>query len=100
MANVDAIIKELQQERDHIHAAINALISLSGNTLRARKGRMSAAARRRIAAGQRARWAMQKGTAQNKSGRTRPKHHISAAGLARIRAAGRARWARVKAAKK
>jgi hypothetical protein len=58
MANLDAIVKELKQERDRLDAAINALTSLSGNTLRAsRTGHMSAAARRRIAAAQRARWA-------------------------------------------
>jgi hypothetical protein len=52
MANLDAIIKELQQERDRLDTAIRALTSLSGNTHRAtRKGRtMSAVARRRIAA--------------------------------------------------
>ena len=35
MANLDAIVRELQQERDRLDAAINALTSLSGNTLRA-----------------------------------------------------------------
>jgi exonuclease VII small subunit len=51
MANLDAIVKEIKRGRDRLDAAINALTSLSGNTLRARKGRtMSAAARRRIAA--------------------------------------------------
>jgi hypothetical protein len=59
---------------------------------------MSAAARRKIAAAQRARWAKQKGqkVVPIKAG----KRHISAAGLARIRAAARARWARVRAGKK
>jgi hypothetical protein len=47
MANLDAIVKELQRERDRLDAGIKALGSLGRNTLRARKGRtMSAAARR------------------------------------------------------
>jgi hypothetical protein len=40
MANLDAIIKELRQERDRLEAAIEALTSISGNTLKApRSGR-------------------------------------------------------------
>jgi hypothetical protein len=51
MEHLDAIVKELQQERDRLDAAINALTSLGGNSSRTRTGRtMSAAARRRIAA--------------------------------------------------
>jgi hypothetical protein len=100
MANLHAIIKELQQERDGLDAAIEALTSLGRNTPRAGRGprTMSAAARRRIAAAQRARWAKQKGGSATNS--ARPKRHISAAGLARIRAAARARWAKVRAGKK
>jgi hypothetical protein len=100
MANLDVIVKELQQQRDRLDAAIEALTSLSGNTLKAsHTGHiMSAAARRRIAAAQRARWAKQKSqmVVPIKAG----KRHISAAGLARIRVAARARWAKVKAGKK
>lgn len=59
---------------------------------------MSAAARRRISAAQKARWAKVKGN--NAAGSARPKRRISAAGIARIRAAAKARWARVKAKKK
>jgi len=57
-----------------------------------------AAARARISAAQKARWAKAKGqkVVPIKAG----KRHISAAGLARIRAAARARWAKVRAAKK
>src|ERR1700751_811826 len=100
MANIDAVIKELRQERDRLEPAIEALTSISGNTLKAsRSGRtMSAGARRGIAAAQRVRWAKQKGGSATNS--ARPKRHISAAGLARIRAAARARWAKVRARKK
>jgi hypothetical protein len=51
MANLDAIIEELQQERDRLDAAINALTLLGSTSSRTRTGRtMSAAACRRIAA--------------------------------------------------
>jgi hypothetical protein len=90
MTNLDAIVRELQQERDCLDAAINALTSLGGSSSRTRTGRtMSAAARRKIAAAQRARWAKRKGT-----GSAHPKRYISPEGLAGIRAATRARWAR------
>src|SRR6266496_3646313 len=98
MPNFEGIIQELRQERDRLDAAINALTSLSGNTPQTGrsstggKRKVSALARRRMAAAQRARWAKAKGTS------TKPKRHISPAGLARIRAAQRARWAKVRKA--
>jgi hypothetical protein len=60
----------------------------------ARKG-MSAAARAKIAAAQKARWAKVK-----KSSPPKKKSGMSAAGRARIAAAQKARWAKVKAAGK
>src|SRR5262249_43486084 len=101
MANFDSTIQQLQQERDRLNLAIQALTSLNGSSPRpgshtART--MSAAARARIAAAKRARWARQRrGSPKVQS---KPKRHISAAGLARIRAAARARWAKVRAGKK
>ena len=98
------IIAQLKAERDKAAQQVNALDTaigvLSGlNSTGATGGRrtMSAAARARIAAAQRARWARTRG---QKVVSIAPKRHISAAGLARIRAANRARWARVRAAKK
>ena len=100
MRNIDGIIKELQQERARIDRAIQALTSLNGTSSKATPTRtMSASARRRIAAAQRARWAKQKGT-RTASGPPRPRRRISAAGIARIRAAAKARWAKVRAAAK
>jgi len=100
MSTVDGIIKELRQERARIDQAIQALTSLNGTSSIAAPTRtMSASARRRIAAAQRARWAKQKGT-QTASVTVRPKRRISAAGIARIRAAAKARWAKVRAAAK
>jgi hypothetical protein len=101
MANIDSIVKELQQERGRIDAAIKALSPLNGAAPTTSSRRtVSADARRRIAAAQRARWAKVKGTAENGTGTTQAKRRISAAGIARIRAAAKARWAKVRAAKK
>jgi hypothetical protein len=55
---------------------------------------MSAAARAKIAAAQRARWARQKGESAN----GKPRRSMSAAARAKIAAAARARWAKAKAA--
>jgi hypothetical protein len=94
MGNLDAIVKELKQERDRLDAAIEALASL-GTSSRTRTRRMSAAARRRISAAQRARWAKQKKVVP-----IRGRRHISAQGLANIRAAAKKRWAKVGTGKK
>src|SRR5687768_18593707 len=64
-----------------------------------RRRRMSASARERIAAAQRARWAkVKKNGASGANPRKRRK--MSAAGRARIIAATKARWARFHAAKR
>jgi len=57
---------------------------------------ISAEARERIAAAQRARWARQKGLTDNKDGGTATRRRMSAQGRARIAAAARARWAQVR----
>ena len=95
MANLDLVVKELQQERDRLDQAIATLASLNGAST-SRRRTMSAAARERIAAAQRARWARQR----SKASTGHPKRRISRAGIARIRAAAKARWAKVRAAKK
>src|SRR5438034_5158347 len=99
------IILLLKAERDkaaqHVNALDTAIRALSGlNSTGATRGRrtMSAAARAKIGAAQRARWAKVKG--QQKVVSIAPKRRISAAGLARIRAATKARWARWRAAQK
>src|SRR6266568_940670 len=98
------IISLLKAERDKVARQLNglnaALAAFAGTyktgSSRPRR-KMSAAARARISAAQKARWAKTKG---QKVVSIAPKRHISAAGLARIRAANRARWAKVRAAKK
>jgi hypothetical protein len=94
------IIALLKAERDKVARQVNALDTairaLSGlSSTRVSHGprKMSAAARARISASQKARWAKAR---SQKVVSIAPKHRISAAGLARIRAAARARWAKVR----
>ena len=98
------IIAQLKAERDKaaqqvnaLDTAIRALSGLSSTRVSHGPRKMSAAARARISASQKARWAKVRG---QKVVSIAPKRHISAAGLARIRAAARARWAKVRVAQK
>jgi len=111
MANIAAVVKELQQERDRLNKAIAVLAPLAGrnNSSSARDGAggqrrtLSAAARRKVSLAQKARWAKLRAENSMKGKTTvvkAGKRAVSAAGLARIRAANRARWAKARAAKK
>ena len=97
------IIVLLKAERDKAAQQVNALDTairaLSGLNSAVSHGprKMSAAARARISASQKARWARARG---QKFVSITPKRKISAAGLARIRAAQRARWAKAKGQQK
>ena len=71
-----------------------------GNKVPRKRRKMSAAARKKIAAAARARWAKVKSKKQSSKTVRIAKRKISAAGRARIAAAQRARWAKIKAAKK
>src|SRR3989442_2623491 len=93
------IIEVLKAERDKAAQQLNALDTairvLRGlNSTRVSHGprKMSAAARARISASQKARWARAQG--QNVVS-IAPKRHISAAGLARITAAQRSSGAKI-----
>jgi hypothetical protein len=62
MDKIASIVQQLQQERARIDAALQALTGVSSNrgtrgTARTGRRTLSAAARKRIAAAQRARWA-------------------------------------------
>ena len=99
------IIAQLKAERDEaaqqvnaLDTAIRALSGMSSTRMSHGPHKMSAAARARISAAQKARWAKVKG--QQKVVSIAPKRHISAGGLANIRKATKARWARWRAAKK
>jgi hypothetical protein len=65
-----------------------------------RRRKMSAAAKARIAAGQRARWAKVKGRKAGPAKGIKKKRTVSAATKARLAAVARARWAKVKASGK
>ena len=97
---------EIKEQIEKLESELNSILSggqtasrQSTASIPSRGGRrtMSASARARIAAAQRARWAKVKGTTQN--GASRPKRKMSAAGRARIIAATKARWARFHAAR-
>jgi len=103
--------KELQHELNRIDAAITALSGISGASSKpaavtsgtTTRRALSAGARRRIGAAQRARWA--KVRAQEKGGKitttvAAPKRVMSIGARRRIAAAQRARWAKVRAQKK
>jgi len=100
------ILAQLKAERDKAAQQVNALDTairaLSGlNSTGATRGRrtMSAAARAKIGAAQRARWAKVKG--QQKVVSIAPKRRrMSAAGLANIRKATKVRWRKWRAAQK
>jgi hypothetical protein len=60
MADLKAVLKELEQERNRLDEAIRVIRGLAGGQLRSGrigKRRLSPAARKRIAAAQKARWA-------------------------------------------
>jgi hypothetical protein len=67
---------------------------------RRRRRKMSPAAKARIAAAQRARWAKVKGRAAAPKTEVKKKRKVSPATKARLAAIAKARWARVKAAGK
>ena len=105
MANLAEVLKELQQERSRLDEAIRVIGHLvSGNHAGAKrpKRNLSAAARERIAAAQRARWAkVGKGPQPAlKTIVTVPKRSMSIAARRKIAAAQRARWAKVRAQEK
>ena len=110
MADIAAVVRELQQERARLDEAIRVLGTLNGRgsagtgagVARAMKT-LSAAARQRIAAAQRARWAKIKsaGTPKAQSAtKRRPTRILSAAARRKIAAAQKARWAKLKATAK
>jgi hypothetical protein len=104
LTGLSKIVTELRAERinlasqlRHVDAALAVLGKLNGGRSYTKPRRtLSVAARKRIAAAQRARWAKRKSAAEGAPGIRR----ISPAGIARIRAAAKARWAKVREQKK
>lgn len=112
MTNFPQLVAELKRERDQIDQAIAAVSALtrngstrsaSSNVSRRGPRKMSAAARARIGAAQRARWAKvkgQSGPSKTTTAKSPRRRTISAAGRRRIAAAQKARWAKARAAAK
>jgi hypothetical protein len=103
MPNLNDLLSQLKKERDTIqhqlsalNAAITAFAGVYKNGTSTAPRTMSAAARARIAAAQRVRWA--KVRAGKKVAVAKPvgKRVMSAASRRKIAAAQRARWAKVK----
>ena len=106
MSQLDAVVRLLKGEHDRLNRqlqGISAALSAFGAAYgkgTAKRSKISAAGRERIAAAQRLRWSKLKGTSSQKravSGIPQ-KRTMSAAGRRRIAAAQRQRWAKVKAA--
>ncbi len=109
--DIQSVLTQLRQEATRIENAIAALVGLDSSTPRrgrppkvgqgvqatGRKRRtMSAAARAKIAAAQRARWAKQKGSAATKKAGSRGP--MSAAARKKLSRMMKARWAAKKKA--
>src|SRR6516165_2314765 len=115
---IDGVVTQLKQEVARINQAIAALeilnrtgprrrsaskVSQSMQASRPRHRTMSASARAKIAAAQRARWAKQKrGATQTKATpvKTRGRGRMSPAGRKRLSALMKARWAARKRARR
>jgi hypothetical protein len=119
MASLDNVVQQLRESRNQaqlqvekLQKAISVIEGLEGrrdrgaiNGARRPKRTLSAAARRRIAEAQRARWAKLRkppqpaaSTAKSSvSARTPAKRRLSPEGRRKIIAAAKARWARVRA---
>ena len=112
MANLDHVLQQLRDERSRaqqqlqqLDSAISVLEGVGGNNSHARTssraGRVvSALARRRMAAAQRARWARVRQVSGKTGSKPRVMRVLSADARRRIAAAQKARWARFRAEKK
>ena len=111
MANLDHVLEQLRDERSRtqqqlqqLESAISVLEGVGGNNSHARTssraGRVSALARQRMAAAQRARWARARQGAGKSGSKPRAVRVLSADARRRIAAAQKARWARFRAEKK
>jgi hypothetical protein len=107
MDNLAGVVRLLKKEQDRLTKelrGIGAALAAFGNAYGKGAGtrKLSASARARIAAAQRARWAKvrEKAGAEQKVVPIRGKRTLSAAARKKIAAAQRARWAKLKAGKK
>jgi len=89
----------IKDQIDTLESELGRILGGSAGATKATPGKrtMSASARARIAAAQRARWAKVKGSKAAKPAGA-PRRKMSAAARAKIAAAAKARWAKAKAA--
>jgi hypothetical protein len=107
MDTLGRVVQVLRKEEDRLNRelrGIRAALTAFGHsyTKRTRSPKLSTAARARIAAAQKARWAKvrENAGASTKVVPIKRKRTLSAAARRKIAAAQKARWARVKAGKK
>src|SRR5213082_79577 len=107
MTNLSSVVGQLRNERmrvqgqlERLDQAISMLRNLSNGSRSTRGGtrNMSASARKRIAAAQKARWAMWHQQHGQNNRKSTPKRVVSIASRRRMAAAQRARWANRKKA--
>src|SRR5438034_7367840 len=111
ISGLQSVVSQLRKERTnlvnqlrHVDAALSVLGKLDGGRsyTKSRRRRLSAAARKRIGAAQRARWARVRGKQQKAAGSGQTstaaphKRILSAATRRKIAAAQQARWAKVR----
>jgi hypothetical protein len=87
---------EIKEQIDSLQTELNRLIGIASDPRATGKQTMSAAAKARIAEGQKRRWAKVKGGKAEKAGGKR-KRTMTATARAKIAAAAKARWAKAKA---
>jgi len=97
--SIAALEKRLKQARNiqrrinKLQAQLNVLVGGNSQTGRVGRRRMSKAARAKIAAAQRARWAKSRGTKAPAAKRGKRKRRLTAAGRKKLSDMMRARWA-------
>ena len=106
LMGLESIVTELRAERGHlvnnlrhVDAALAVLGKLEEGKFATESRRtVSASARRKMAAAQKARWAKTKNqsTSAGGAGSSKPKKHLSETTRRKIAAAQRARWAKIK----
>lgn len=88
----------IKEQIDSLQTELDRMLGSSGSSSSGKR-MMSASARAKIAAAQKARWAKVNGKTSEKPAKT-GKRKMSAAARAKIAAAAKARWAKAKAAGK
>ena len=91
---------KIRQQIDGLEQELKAALGRTPDSLpnaRQTRPRMSLAVRRKIAAGQKARWARTRGASGDDTPKPRARRVISPAARAKLSAAARARWAKAKA---